>query len=76
MADKENRAPVGTEPLPDSPELANLKEREKVLLDKQKNLEKMDANQQARGAVDLAQVKRQNALQLAEVRKAIAGLKK
>lgn len=76
MADKETRTPVGTEPIPDSPELTNLKEREKVLLDKQKNLEKMDANQQARGAVDLAQVKRQNALQLAEVRKAIAGLKK
>lgn len=75
MADQK-KAPVGTDPIPDSPELANLKEREKMLVEKGKKLDSMDANEQARGGVDIAQVKRQNATQLAEIRKAIAKLVK
>lgn len=66
---------MGDEKKPDSPQLANLREREKVLIDKVANLEKVDANHQERQGWDLNDVKNRAKLQLAEVRSEIAKLK-
>lgn len=74
MADP--KTPGGTAPLPDSPELANLKEREMVYVNELARLEAMDANKIARapGGHDLMEVKRLTNLHLVEVRKAIQEL--
>lgn len=56
---------------PPTLELVNLRERETVLLDKQKRIDGMDANELSRAGVDINEVKRRNSLQLAEIRKAI-----
>lgn len=66
MADK---APIGT--VPANPALVNLKEREKVLVDKLATLDKADANEFQRAGFDLSAIKHRNQLQLAEIRKAI-----
>lgn len=75
MADSKTPA-VGTVALPDSPELVNLREREKSFVDEIARLDKMDANQIARapGSHDLMEVKRLANTHLTEVRKAIADL--
>lgn len=80
MADpKKPAVPVNTAPPADGkehPELAGLRESEAAFIEKGKRLEEMDANEQAQGGVDLQQVKQNNALALANVRKRIAKLSK
>lgn len=75
MADSQIPA-VGTVALPENPELANLMEREKSLVDEIVRLDKMDANKISRapGGHDLMEVKRLANIHLTEVRKAIADL--
>lgn len=74
MADKVT--PIGTEALPDNPELENLKIREKVLSDKVKALDGMNLNLASKPGHDLQESKRRTAEQLAEVRKEIQRLEK
>jgi hypothetical protein len=61
---------------PDSPELVNMKEKERVLLDKAKRIEAMDANELQRSGRDINEIKTRNATQLADVRKEIVRLSK
>lgn len=70
------KTPGGTVALPENPELANLREREKALVDEIARLEGMDANKIARapGGHDLTDVKRLANIHLTEVRRAIADL--
>lgn len=75
MADAKKTA-GGTEQLPDSPELANLKEREKSFGDEISRLDAMNANKANQGGHDLNEVKRRAQQHLAEVRKAIQELSK
>lgn len=74
MADK--KTPVNTEPAPEHPELAGLRESEAAFVEKGKRLDSLDPNEQARGGVDIQQVKRSNDQALANVRKRIAQLSK
>lgn len=77
MADAKKTVPANnTEPAPEHPELAGLRESEAAFVDKAKRLEAMDANEQKQGGVDLQQVKRNNDVALANVRKRIAQLSK
>lgn len=60
----------------DSPELANLREREKVLKEKIERLNKLDAKHQLlQEGIEVSEVKRRAEHQLAEVRKAIEAAK-
>lgn len=59
------------EPKKDSPEVVNLREREKVLTEKIASLEKIDANHQLQHGIDVREVKQRTQKQLAEVRSAI-----
>lgn len=69
--------PLGTVAAPtDNPELIGLRESEAAFVEKGKRLEAMDANEQARGGVDLQEVKRNNDKALANVRKRIQRLTK
>lgn len=74
MADE--KTPKGTTPVANSPELENLKAREKILADKGAWLDKQDANKWARENHDLPEAKRRNAVNLSEIRKAIQELSK
>lgn len=76
MADAKKTVPVNTEPAPENPELAGLRESEAAFIEKGKRLEAMDANEQKQGGADLQQVKQNNAVALANVRKRIAQLSK
>lgn len=80
MADKAKPpVPVNTAAAADTKEhheLAGLRESEAAFIAKGQRLEEMDANEQAQGGVDLQQVKRNNDLALANVRKRIAKLSK
>lgn len=60
----------------DSPEVANLKEKEQNLLSKGKRIDLMDANELARNGRDINELKQRNQVQLSEVRKEIARLSK
>lgn len=60
----------------DSPEVVNLKERERILSEKGARIDKMDANELARSGRDINELKMRNQVQLAEVRKEIARLSK
>lgn len=66
---------MGDEKKSDSPELANLREKEGVLKKKLEDLDKLDANHQLREGIEVSEVKRRAQFQLAEVRKAIEALK-
>lgn len=71
------KTPANTAPAPtENPELIGLRESESVLVAKTERLEAMDANEQARGGVDLQVVKQNNARALADVRKRIERLSK
>lgn len=77
MADiKKNPVPANTAPAPENPALAGLRESEAAFIEKGKRLNAMDANEQLRGGVDIQQVKRNNDLALANVRKEIEKLSK
>lgn len=54
--------------------VANLKEREAVLVEKGKRIEAMDANQLARDGRDKNEMKQRNARQVAEIIQEIAKL--
>lgn len=60
----------------ESPEVINLREREKMLADKVAGFEKADANEYQRKGFDLHEVKQRAQLQLAEVKREIAKLTK
>lgn len=60
----------------ESPEVINLREREKILAEKVAGLEKADANEYQRKGFDLHEVKQRAQLQLAEVKREIAKLTK
>lgn len=61
----------GLIPLPASPEIANLRDRETALIAEIAKLAKMDPNQHSSGGHDLLEVKRRTELQLVEIRKAL-----
>lgn len=75
MAEKK-LPPLGTSAVLDNPSLANLKEREKTLVDKLASLEKADAAGFERRGFNLSEVKRRTESNLAEIRKEIAHLPK
>jgi len=75
MAEKKT-VPANTEPAPENPALAGLRESEAAFMEKGKRLEAMDANEQSKGGVDLQEVKRRNDQALANVRKEIQKLTK
>lgn len=66
----------GTAALPDSPELTNLKEREKAFVDEIARLDAMNANKANQGGHDINEVKRRAQQHLAEVRKEIQAITK
>lgn len=67
----EAKSSSGITPLPPSPVLDNLKDRETALVAEIAKLSKMDPNKNADGGHDLLEVKRRTENQLVEIRKAI-----
>lgn len=71
MADKPT--PAGKT---EHPDLANLRERETIFVQKLTDLDKLDGNEQLRGRVDIQEVKRRTQERLTEIRAAIQRLLK
>lgn len=71
-----NLPPGNTQKAPDNPALVNLREREKMLVEKLAGHNKADANAYLRQGFDIAEIKRRTESQLAEVRKEIDKLAK
>lgn len=63
-------------PVEESPEVQNLREREKILTEKVASLEKADANEYRRKGFDIHEIKQRAQKQLAEVKQEIARLTK
>lgn len=74
MAGAKQAVPANTAPPVENPALAGLRESETAFIEKGKRLDAMDANEQAKGGVDLQEVKRNNDRALANVRKEIQKL--
>lgn len=72
MPSPKAQAPAGTDPLPEKPVLANLREREKAKVEKRAFLDTVDANEYLRQGFDVREMKQRADAEIVALRKEIA----